>query len=303
MKINRTSFQSMLVAGTCGIALAVTGTAMASDVGLSGSATFGSAGYPGPAFSSPPAGAQSGLTTTVQYYVPTFGSDTGPSGGYVGAGGYSTPQGGMATGGPTLQTLANMEKFLASGSITVPAADSNNGSATTYTTASETHAVTTMGNVVEGSNPDYPGYALNKVPAGAAVAYNVDQQGYIDIATAGKYTFEMAGADDAAEVYIGGNGTIGSGTAIVANAYTNFSGDFPSTATTSTVTFSTPGLYNFELFYYQGYGGQGLNFTVTPPTGIAAPTYYAAVPEPASLGLCTVGALGLLLLRKRRGIA
>ncbi len=299
MKTNRSSFQFMLVAGACGAALAVSGAAMASDVGLSGSATFGSAGYPGPAFNSPPAGAQSGLTTTVQYYVPTFGSDTGPNGGYVGGGGYDTYEGGMATGGPTLQTLANMESFLSTGSFTVPAADSNNGQATTYTTASETQAVTTMGNVVEPANPDYPGYPLNKVAAGAAVAYNVDQQGYIDIATAGTYTFNMAGADDAAEVYIGGNGTIGSGTAIVANGYSNFSGDFSSTVTTNAVTFSTPGLYNFELFYYQGYGGQSLNFTVTPPNGVAAPTYYAAVPAPASSSLCAVGAMGLLLLRRR----
>ena len=295
MKTNRRSIQSMLVAGACGAALAVSGAAMASDVGLSGTETFGSAGYPGPAFSSPPAGAQSGLTTTVQYYVPTFGTNSG--GGYVGGGGYGSPAGGLATPNPSLQTLANMESFLGTGSFTVPAADSNNGLATTYTTASETKAVTTMGNVIEPANPDYPGYPLNNVAADAPVAYNVDQQGYIDIATAGTYTFNMAGADDAAEVYLGGNGSVGSGTAIVAYGYT---GTLGTAANTSAVTFSSPGLYNFELFYYQGYGGQKFNLTVTPPNGGAAPTYYAAVPEPASLGLFAVGAMGLLLLRRRK---
>ena len=294
MKSKCSGFQLVLVNGACGVTLAVSAAAMA-NTDLSGSATFGT-----PAFATPPAGESSGLSTTVQYYVPTFGSDTGANGGYVGGGGYDTYQGGMATGGPTLQTLNNMESFLSTGSFTVPAANSNNGQATTYTTASETHAITAVGNVIQGSNPDYPGYPLNHLSAGQAVAYNVDQQGYIAIATAGTYTFTMAGADDAAEVYVGGNGTIGSGTAIVANAYSNFSGDFTSTVTTSDVTFSNPGLYNFELFYYQGYGGQSINFSVTPPGGASAPTFYAAVPEPASLGLCAVGGLALLLLKRRK---
>jgi hypothetical protein len=306
MKINRMSFQSMLVASACGAALTVAGSAMASNVSFSGSETFGSGAYA-------PVGltgsGQSGLTTTTKFFIPTIGT-TSSSGTYTPAGGYSNPAGGFPQAGPTPTSLSNSESFFTNNTFTVAAANSNNGVATTFTVASAQTLTGVMqppdssnaGDILQGSNPVYPGNPHTNYAANADVAYMVDQEGYIDIAAPGTYTFTISAADDQFALYLGGNGTVGSGIGLADGSYagaTSTLGTVGTYATSSAVDFTSSGLYHFETYFYQGYGGQAAEFTVTTPSGAAAPTYYSAVPQPASFGLCAVGALGMLLLRRR----
>ena len=305
MKTNRSSFQFMLVAGACGAALALSGAVMA-NISFSGAETFGSGAYA-------PVGTtgagQSGLNTTTKFFVPTIGT-TSSSGTYTAAGGYGNPAGGFPQAGPTAQSLSNSESFFNNNTFTVSAAKSDDGAATTFTTAAA-YTLTGVkaaptgsnaGDILQGSNPVYPGNPHTGYAANADVAYMVDQEGYIDIASPGTYTFAISAGDDQFALYLGGNGTVGSGVGLADGTYTGSPGQVGTYATSSTVLFTSAGLYQFETYFYQGYGGQAAAFTVTPPSGVAAPTYYtsvAPVPEPATLGLCAVGAMGLLLLRKR----
>lgn len=304
MKTLKSNSMAILIASACGAALAVSSTAMA-NVSFSGSEIFGSGSYS-------PVGAagagQSGLTTTTKFFVPTIGTTS--SGTYTGAGGYSNPAGGFPQAGPTPLSLSNSESFFTNNTFTVAASKSNNGIATTFTVASA-NTLTTVdqaptgsnaNDILQSSNPVYPGNPNTSYVAKGDDAYMVDQEGYIDIAAPGTYTFAISSADDQLALYLGGNGTVGSGIGLADGTYTGTPGKVGSYATSSSVSFTSAGLYHFETYFYQGYGGQAAAFSVTTPNGVAAPTYYTAVvpvPEPASLALCTVGALGLLLMRKR----
>jgi hypothetical protein len=308
MKFSTLGPSNMAFAAAIGAALAVSGAAMATNTPFSGTATFGSGAY-APVATTP--GGQSGLTTTSKFYAPTFGTDSS-SGTYQGGGGYDSPVGGLANSGPDLASLANMESFYNNNSFTVSAANSNNGQATTFNVVTSDNKTSILqppigsnaNDVLQNSNPADPAYTLNHEPAGQDVAYMTDQQGFIDIATPGTYTFSVTSADDVLAVYIGGNGsTAGSGVGVAVNGFA--SGVFSSSQTTGSVDFTTAGLYNFETFYYQGYGGQGATLSITAPAGASAPTFFTAAvtPEPASVGLLGVGGLGLLLLGRRRGSA
>lgn len=322
------------VVGAGGLVLASTGLASASS--YTGSYTFST-----PASQTP--GAVSGLSTVTKFFVPTFGT-TNSSGTYVGGGGYDNPAGGFPQPGPTPQSLANSETFFANNTFTVPSSDaSNGGPAYTFTIATGTTAnpnpISTVegpptgsnaNNILQGSNPFYPGNPNNGYVAKADVAYMVDQQGYINIASPGTYTFAVNSADDVLALYIGGSGGysgaagtvpgngpagtgnlgatgLGGGTLIASGNYfgavaTGLSGQVGTYPVQSAVDFTTAGLYHFEDYYYQGFGGQAADFTITAPSGATAPTFFTSVvtPEPASAGLFSVGALGLLLVKRRK---
>lgn len=326
--------------GTGGVLAATGGLALAGT----GSYTFSN-----PASQTP--GGVSGLATTTKFFVPTFGTATTSSTGsytgatpgshYFGGGGYVNPAGGFPQGGPTAQSLANSEAFFAGNTLTVPAANASfSGPAHTFTMATGTtgspnpvnavegppiYSTPSANDVLQGSNPFYPENPNTTYGAKADVAYMVDQQGYIDISTAGTYTFTVNAADDQLALYIGGSGGttgatgingisgagntgtlgatgIGGGKLIADGSYAGAVGTFP---VTSSVDFTATGLYHFEDYFYQGYGGQAAAFSIGLPTGANAPAFFTAVvtPEPATIGLLAIPALALLLIKRRKHIA
>lgn len=329
----RQAFLTAVVLGAGGMIAATSGLASASS--YTGSYTFSN-----PASQTP--GSVSGLTTVTKFFVPTFGTTS--SGTYTGGGGYDNPAGGFPQPGPTSQALANSETFFANNTFTVSAANaSNGGPAYTFTLATGTttnpNPVTTVeapptgstaNDILQPSNPFYPGNPNNGYAAKADVAYMVDQQGYIDIATPGTYTFGVNAGDDILALYIGGSGGysgaagtnpakgpsgtgslgatgIGGGTLVASGNYgggvaTGLAGQVGTYPVQSSVDFTQAGLYHFEDYYYQGYGGQSAQFTITSPAGAVAPTFFtsAVTPEPASMGLLAVGAIGMLLVKRRK---
>ncbi|MGC9259063.1 MAG: GLEYA domain-containing protein [Phycisphaerae bacterium] len=127
----------------------------------------------------------------------------------------------------------------------------------------------------------------------------MDSEGYLSVSQAGTYTFTLHNADDGAAVLLGGNGTPGSGTTI---ATMGWGGDPSNNNGTDQVTFTRAGTVPFELFWYQGFGGAGLDYYVTAPAGATVSYYTTATPEPATLGLVGIGAMGLLLLKRRKAV-
>ncbi len=111
--------------------------------------------------------------------------------------------------------------------------------------------------------------------------------GKVVITTAGTYTFDLASADDAARVYLGGS-------LVAENSY-NGGLTVPTSATKTLAA----GSYDFNLFYFEQGGGSGLNFTVTGP-GTVAYSLPAPVPEPGSLALFGAGLLATIVVQGRK---
>ena len=127
----------------------------------------------------------------------------------------------------------------------------------------------------------------------------LDATGYVDVGVAGTYTFSM-NADDAGAIYVDGTpGVAGSGTMVVGANYGNG-------GQTGSVDFTSAGVYQVEILYYNSTaypyaGGAGFNFSTGVPAG-GSLTYYASVPEPATLGLMGLAGLGILLLPRRKRV-
>jgi hypothetical protein len=100
--------------------------------------------------------------------------------------------------------------------------------------------------------------------------------GYIKVAAAGTYSFNLSSADDAGAVYVGGtgitpSGNAGTGTQVVAASYNGTS--IPSSDQTASVTFSSAGYYPIEVMNYQQGGGASFNLAIKNSTGNTASFY------------------------------
>jgi hypothetical protein len=126
-----------------------------------------------------------------------------------------------------------------------------------------------------------------------------DALGYINVSLADvdqTYTFTVSQADDAGVVFIGGNGTPGSGTLI---AEQNYQGRLA--PSTGAVEFTQAGLYPIEVMTYQGGGGSDLTLdTSVSGSGTSVVYDVSTVPEPSTWALGGLGLAGLMVLRRGR---
>ena len=198
-------------------------------------------------------------------------------------------------GFPTLQGMANLETMVVNGSVTVsppPAGSPNPSASGTYSAAVVGSTIDTGINTNHGISTSIPHNAIR------------DEIGYVYAPLAGQtYDFNLPGSDsndDGTEVFLGGNGTTANGTVIAAQNANESLGVSADTA----VTFNAAGLYRFEIFNAQTWGGSGLNFTYAAdsatPNAPALSFYSGAVPEPTPLELATVGLIGFGLLLRRK---
>ena len=134
----------------------------------------------------------------------------------------------------------------------------------------------------------------------------IDVKGLIQISSTGTYNFGLNN-DDGGAIWIGGNGTSGSGTEVV-----NDDGSHGQDNQTGSGTFTATGLYEFEAIYYDhnpsGTGGtgslSGAHFDLSGTDPSSSPVVFLhAVPEPSSIvalvGVCGMGLIGLVLRRRR----
>jgi|GEM_PF-1785013 len=264
------------------------GAAAAFGAGPGGTISISSS----PALSLGSAGLTQGLVGTVWHPGITYQSSTpnASTGAYTG---YGIPGTGFGPS-PSLQDITVVENYLKSGG-TYSMSNATQGTTTDYTLPAPSETFLNTSNTFTYNGGGSPTWQfLGSDASGAAsldasawTASAVDQMGYIKIAQAGTYNFNMSSADDAGAVYIGGTGitptgNAGTGTLVVANGYANTAGSanpsgggyIPTTDSTASVAFSNAGYYPIEVMNYQQGGGAGFNFSVTAPTGGSAVGYY-----------------------------
>ena len=264
------------------------GAAAAFGAGPGGPITISSS----PALSLGSAGLTQGLVGTIWHPGITYQSSTpnASTGAYTG---YGIPGTGFGPS-PSVQDITIVENYLKSGG-SYSSYSATTGLTTDYTLPAPLETFLNTSDSFKYSNGGSPTWQfLGSDAAGAAAidasawtASAVDQMGYIKIAQAGTYNFNMSSADDAGAVYIGGTGitptgNAGTGTLVVANGYANTAssavpaggGYIPTTDSTASVAFSNAGYYPIEVMNYQQGGGAGFNFSVSAPSGGAAVGYY-----------------------------
>jgi hypothetical protein len=242
---------------------------------LAASAAFATGGSiaisSAPSLSLGASGLTQGLYATVWHVPPppTLGGSTSS---------YGMPSPVSFSTGPAITDVQNVESYINSSSFYSAA------SGTTYTlpAASETF-VNTADTFNYNGGYDPTRYFLGADAAGAALndgnpwySSIIDQMGYIKVASAGTYNFNLANADDAAAVYIGGTGitpanNAGTGTQIVAASWDGKS--IPSTDQTASVTFGSAGYYPIEIMNYQQGGGANMKLSITNSSNVA-PSFY-----------------------------
>jgi hypothetical protein len=238
-------------------------------------ATGGSISISTPSLSLGASGLTQGLYASVWHVPPPPSLGGGKTSSGYASYGIPAPTG---TTAPTLSDVANVETYLNSGSYS----SATTGVLYTLPATSETFLNTNDAFQYGGGyRPTREFFGADA--AGAAITdgnpwYSsiVDQMGYIKVASAGTYNFNLSSADDAGAVYIGGTGITpsghaGTGTQVVATSYNGSS--IPAADGTASVTFSAAGYYPIEIMNYQQGGGAGFNLSVTGTSGQAA-SYY-----------------------------
>ena len=128
--------------------------------------------------------------------------------------------------------------------------------------------------------------ASDLAPLGTTI---IDLSGHINFPQAGTYQFNLAGADDAAAIFMGGNGTAGSGTLLQLINYNDGIPSAPGLPNPLHIDIfpvdgvAQTGWYPFEVITYNqnanGAGGAGLNWQVTGPAAVQFSTHLQ-VPQP-----------------------
>ena len=275
MSRRKTISPSQLVALATSASLLAAGAAFATG----GSITISSS----PSLGLGASGLTNGLYATVWHVTPPNQKSGSLPGGSTASYGIPTP----INNPPGSSDVTNVEAFL--GSTSSGFYNSTTGTLYPQPPVSETFINTA--DTFNYSEPiSFPptDQFLGTDAAGTAAAYDqnpwmssaIDQMGYIKVASAGTYSFNMKSADDAGAVYIGGTGitpvgNAGSGTQVVAQAYNSGSGNatIPASDGTANVTFGSAGYYPIEIMNYQQGGGAGFNLSVTNSAGKAASFY------------------------------
>ncbi len=124
-------------------------------------------------------------------------------------------------------------------------------------------------------------------------SFAFDSHGYLNVATAGNYTFSLGDAynavDDAAQITVGSS--------VVAQQ--NFQAGLGNYVTT---LYLNAGYTAFDFFYFQQGGGYSLASSITGPSGAPAQFVQSAVsvPEPGTLAsfVLALGVVGLAVVRQ-----
>lgn len=115
----------------------------------------------------------------------------------------------------------------------------------------------------------------------------LDFRGAVTFDTPGSYTLSLSAADDLAAVYVGGNGTPGSGRLILARNIDGSVASAPGLPNPVSLTLggSGPATFPIEVVYYNQDGGglAQLDFTVRGPGQITYTAQQISVPDPMHL--------------------
>jgi hypothetical protein len=275
MSRRKTISSSSLLAMASAASLAAAGAAFA---------TGGTINYSGaPSLSLGASGLTQGLYATVWHVQPPNQKSGSLPGGSTASYGIPSP----ITSAPGMSDITTVESYLATSPTGSGYYDTASG--VTYTLPQPTETFINTNDTFNYGLADQwsPTQQYLRADASGAAAFDgnpwvssaIDQMGYIKVASAGSYTFNMKSADDAAAVYLGGSGitptgNAGTGTQIVAQAYNSSTNTtVPVSDGTATVNFSSAGYYPIEIMNYQQGGGAGLNLSITNSAGKAASFY------------------------------
>ncbi len=189
------------------------------------------------------AGYDLGLAAINYAISPTTGLYPGSPGALEGVSGY-----------PTLQGMANLENMVLNGSVTVSGGTGSGAYTTTYDANFVSSFRDTGINTSAGIATSLPGDSI------------INEMGYVYVSQANTtYDFNVNPADDGTEVFLGStllNSATGSGIVVAAQNANQTLGSNVSSDTA--VTFTNTGLYSFEIFNAQTWGGTSYDFTYAP---------------------------------------
>ena len=175
-----------------------------------------------------------------------------------------------------------------------------NANTPTYTftnTSDKFQYGTTGATVAKWFSNDAAGTAKNDNYNPANGYFGFDASGYIDVSTAGNYTFNLSNIDDMARVTVDGTEVV---EASVDGNITSNPG----------VRYLSAGYHSIDIFYYQVCCGFGFDYNATGPGGVAAVYTLTGgvtggVPEPSTWAMLLLGAVALLFVggRAAKGVA
>ena len=167
----------------------------------------------------------------------------------------------------------------------------------TYTFVTTDAVNTQQGLFFQGGDETPTSQYLGVFATGEGVSDNtplsttiVDLSGYINFPQEGTYRLTLAGADDAAAIFVGGDGTAGSGTLLQLLDYDADIASAPGLPNPLHIDIfpvngvSQTGWYPFEAITYNQYasglGGAGLNWQITGPAAVQFSAEQAVLQTP-----------------------